>query len=179
MYPRREVVCAPSRSCFCGASSSGDLQVGWIFKTNSSLPVYMQSRKISTMGEIESFLYFYDTENEQRQMLTAPFQISHIESFDFWGQVTARQQHSFRSLTFVPIDFGGAGNTPSISRESFLTYFYSHVVPPKGGTLVIFDSVSLPHSVDATLTSTRLAIGGWWHELTAALKHRHSEDVLL
>jgi hypothetical protein len=37
-------------------------------------------------------------------------------------------------------------------------------VPPTGGTLVMFDSVTLPHQVMATLTRERWATSGWFHE---------------
>jgi Rps23 Pro-64 3,4-dihydroxylase Tpa1-like proline 4-hydroxylase len=33
-----------------------------------------------------------------------------------------------------------------------------------GGSLVLFDSVSLPHEVLSTLQGERLAIAGWFHE---------------
>lgn len=102
-------------------------------------------------------------------ILTEPFQISHDEDFDFWSQVIAHQRSQYRSQTFVPLDRGGTGNAIPSSRESFVSEFYAHGVPPKGGTLLLFDSVCLPHSVDVTLAGERMAIGGWWHELTAKL----------
>jgi hypothetical protein len=37
-------------------------------------------------------------------------------------------------------------------------------VEPLGGTLVLFDSVSLPHEVLATKTKERWACSGWFHE---------------
>lgn len=37
-------------------------------------------------------------------------------------------------------------------------------VAPTGGSLVLFDSVSLPHQVLETLVGERLAVAGWFHE---------------
>ena len=37
-------------------------------------------------------------------------------------------------------------------------------VSPVGGTLVLFDSVSLPHEVMPTLKGQRMAMAGWFHE---------------
>jgi 2OG-Fe(II) oxygenase superfamily len=39
-----------------------------------------------------------------------------------------------------------------------------HVVSPQGGTLLLFDSVSLPHEVMTTIQGERLALAGWFHE---------------
>ena len=37
-------------------------------------------------------------------------------------------------------------------------------VLPAAGTLVLFDSVTLPHEVLATKSRERFAISGWFHE---------------
>ena len=39
-----------------------------------------------------------------------------------------------------------------------------HITPPKGGSLVLFDSVCLPHEVMETLEGERLVLAGWLHE---------------
>ena len=38
------------------------------------------------------------------------------------------------------------------------------MVAPLGGTLVLFDSVAVPHEVLPTLRGERLALAGWFHE---------------
>ena len=38
-------------------------------------------------------------------------------------------------------------------------------VLPRGGTLVLFDSVTLPHEVLATVGRERFAASGWFHEV--------------
>ena len=42
--------------------------------------------------------------------------------------------------------------------------FIFQITSPRGGTLVLFDSVSLPHEVMTTLEGERLALAGWLHE---------------
>ena len=37
-------------------------------------------------------------------------------------------------------------------------------ISPEGGTLVLFDSVSMPHEVLATRGRERYACSGWFHE---------------
>mmetsp|Transcript_56220 Transcript_56220/g.60876 ORF Transcript_56220/g.60876 Transcript_56220/m.60876 type:complete len:91 (-) Transcript_56220:20-292(-) len=37
-------------------------------------------------------------------------------------------------------------------------------IVPTGGTLVLFDSVTVPHEVLEVTQGTRLAIAGWFHE---------------
>ena len=37
-------------------------------------------------------------------------------------------------------------------------------IAPEGGTLVLFDSVSLPHEVMPTVGRERFALSGWFHE---------------
>mmetsp|Transcript_20784 Transcript_20784/g.45083 ORF Transcript_20784/g.45083 Transcript_20784/m.45083 type:complete len:152 (-) Transcript_20784:544-999(-) len=40
---------------------------------------------------------------------------------------------------------------------------------PTRGTLVVFDSVTLPHEVTAVITGRRAALAGWFHEETQPL----------
>lgn len=37
-------------------------------------------------------------------------------------------------------------------------------ISPQGGTLVLFDSVAVPHEVLATIGRERFACSGWFHE---------------
>ena len=53
-----------------------------------------------------------------------------------------------------------AGNTPQQASEDEAIL----KVEPNGGTLVLFDSVSLPHEVLATRQRERWATSGWFHE---------------
>ncbi|KAL7479273.1 hypothetical protein ACHAW6_005014 [Cyclotella cf. meneghiniana] len=44
---------------------------------------------------------------------------------------------------------------------------------PKRGTLVVFDSVSLPHEVTPVIKGSRAALAGWFHEETQPLGGQH------
>lgn len=47
---------------------------------------------------------------------------------------------------------------------------------PKGGTLCMFDSASVPHEVLHTLHGQRLAIAGWFHEIVAPMEFLREDD---
>jgi hypothetical protein len=53
------------------------------------------------------------------------------------------------------------------SRAPFNTE--SVEVVPRGGTLCLFDSVSLPHEVLPTYKGKRLAVAGWFHEVVTPM----------
>ena len=53
--------------------------------------------------------------------------------------------------------YAGSGEDAAIDEEL-------EDVDPRGGTLVLFDSVSLPHEVLATKGKERWACSGWLHE---------------
>jgi hypothetical protein len=58
---------------------------------------------------------------------------------------------------------------PASMRDNFIgtEEIHSHPldVAPTGGTLVLFDSVAIPHEVLPTQKGERLAMAGWFHEL--------------
>jgi hypothetical protein len=47
---------------------------------------------------------------------------------------------------------------------------------PRGGTLCMFDSASLPHEVLHTLHGERLAIAGWFHEVVSPMESVSEDD---
>ena len=72
------------------------------------------------------------------------YKFSLIENYASWVEDEKGQRYGGRSLP------------PKYTRSEELV--------PKGGTLCLFDSVSLPHEVLCTLQGERLAIAGWFHE---------------
>jgi hypothetical protein len=54
-------------------------------------------------------------------------------------------------------DYAGTGEDPAADEVT-------DDIDPIGGTLVLFDSVSLPHEVLATRGRERWATSGWFHE---------------
>jgi hypothetical protein len=70
-----------------------------------------------------------------------------------------------------PAEFASAlaSQLPASIRNSFISTEATHEQPmdisPTGGTLVMFDSVAIPHEVLLTTKGERLAMAGWFHEL--------------
>ena len=52
-------------------------------------------------------------------------------------------------------------------------------VAPTGGTLVVFDSVALPHEVMATMERDRWAISGWFHEAQQEIPRRQQPQTFV
>ena len=59
-------------------------------------------------------------------------------------------RHRFSSVEAVPHEGGPPARVVEVS--------------PRGGTLAIFDAVTVPHEVMPTLSGARVAIAGWFHE---------------
>ena len=55
--------------------------------------------------------------------------------------------------------FTGVAQVPQVRQQVV-------EVPPAGGTLVLFDSVTVPHEVIPVTDGERLAVAGWFHEPT-------------
>lgn len=53
---------------------------------------------------------------------------------------------------------------------------FSSELIPKGGTLCMFDSASLPHEVLLTLHGERLAVAGWFHEIVPPIEDISEDD---
>ena len=70
-----------------------------------------------------------------------------------------------------PAEFSNAlaSQLPASIRNKFISTEAIHErpidVPPTGGSLVLFDSVAVPHEVLPTTKGERLAIAGWFHEI--------------
>ena len=58
---------------------------------------------------------------------------------------------------YAKVDVPAAMTQPPLGMSEAL-------VPPLGGTLLLFDSVSVPHEVLATTKGVRWAMAGWLHE---------------
>lgn len=57
-----------------------------------------------------------------------------------------------------------SGQSTAGAGASRISEYVVKDVPPLGGTLVLFDSVALPHEVLATVGRERFACSGWFHE---------------
>lgn len=140
-------------------SDDGNLQIGWLKPIPDTVyPVFLDISRTNYFdfsGMKLSALYIRQGDN--RRYIT--------KNFDIIDSNTGSARTNFDKFFFddsnqfyriEEIEKWVTGNTPTGSKvEDFL---------PKKGTLVLFDSVSLPHEVMATMKGQRLALAGWFHE---------------
>jgi len=141
----------------------GNLQVGWLDHLE---PIYLDCFRKSGMSAL------YRIVNDERQELTkSDFDIPSqpIEFVKFLPDIykTRFEQISTARLDprFAAVDGDGNVSTNQASLLADKKEDYYIDVVPKAGTLVVFDSVSLPHLVkEVTSTRQRIAATGWFHE---------------
>lgn len=151
-----------------GAKPNGDLQIGWLRASPMDpveRPVFMDSRRHSSMDG-NCAMYIDDPNTENIQYVTNDFSASPI-LFMAGGEALAKKllidrpdvASRFHFIEPPKSKIGDllASNTKA-DDEAILQ------VEPNGGTLVLFDSVSLPHEVLPTRERERWATSGWFHE---------------
>jgi len=167
-----------------GATTNGDLQIGWMTTTSAAgpgwsgesdgeIPVYLDAKN-HDHGECAMYL----TERDgRRAYITKPFRTNPIlyvagseqlvkklliDSPDVASRFRLIEPPKSKLNDILRGDdaYLGEGELPRIFMEEEL-----EDVDPLGGTLVLFDSVSLPHEVLATRNNKeRWACSGWYHE---------------
>jgi hypothetical protein len=142
----------------------GDLQIGWLWVDEDSYPVYLQSKRVH--GFVRSHVYYFPLNSGKKPFrLTDDFSVVHPQErneigFDFYSQCMQLMALP-PGVAFVPLEaFSGP---PCLTKTIESGYKYVEVYP-LGGSLLVFDSVCVPHSVKQTTSGMRIAIGGWWHE---------------
>lgn len=158
-----------------GATKNGDLQIGWLRATAvdpKERPVYLDSK---THDHGQCSMYLLNEDNRTRTYMTKSFHTNPIMYVQGSEMLAKRLLFSDRTdladrfrLVEQPKSrlgsiFGGA-NTYVGEGEEPLVGEELEDVDPRGGTLVLFDSVSLPHEVLATKKRERWACSGWFHE---------------
>jgi Rps23 Pro-64 3,4-dihydroxylase Tpa1-like proline 4-hydroxylase len=155
-----------------GATNNGDLQIGWLRATKldpNERPVYLDAKGhdhgqcsmyvldsgntktyISKSFETNPIMYVQGSETIVRKLLFSD-RPDMAERFDLIEQPKSRLDSIFGD------SYMGQGENPNRNEEL-------DDVDPLGGTLVLFDSVSLPHEVLATKSRERWACSGWFHE---------------
>lgn len=144
-----------------------DLQVGWLdISSNRTIPVYLDSwyRSDTTINGISTNCVLYTVEDGSKKLITMPWSSEMMGSFyDFIKrQVLLREAGIFLSPQYSQHfklvqdrDVWMDGSPPPGSLvEDFV---------PKRGSIVLFDSVSLPHEVLPVEFGTRSALAGWFH----------------
>ncbi len=157
-----------------GSNSNGDLQIGWLRATAvdpNERPVYLDGKK-HNHGDCA----MYVVNGETKTYISKPFQTNPImyvsgsetlvkkvlfadrkDLADRFQLIEPPKSRITDILTKRDKEYLGSGQDASVDEEL-------EDVDPRGGTLVLFDSVSLPHEVLATKNKERWACSGWFHE---------------
>lgn len=146
----------------------GNLQVGWI---NDNVPVFLDVFRESGGAA----LYQVKNNNEERQILSVRDFDVPAQPIDFSVFLKQEVRESFAQISTNRLDprfaSGGAGavtNNGGIAPPQDFDCSDEPTivdVTPVAGTLVLFDSVSLPHLVrEVTGKRQRIAATGWFHE---------------
>jgi Rps23 Pro-64 3,4-dihydroxylase Tpa1-like proline 4-hydroxylase len=155
-----------------GATTNGDLQIGWMTESGGELPVYLDAKN-HDHGECAMYLI---ERNGRRAYITKPFRTNPIlyvagseqlvkklliDSPDVASRFRLIEPPKSKLNDILKGEdaYLGQGELPRNLMEEEL-----EDVDPLGGTLVLFDSVSLPHEVLATRNKERWACSGWYHE---------------
>jgi len=158
-----------------GATNNGDLQIGWLRETTrdpKERPVYLEAKShnhgqcsmyvvdnaltktyISKSFETNPIMYVQGSELIVRKLLFRD-RPDLADRFDLIEQPKSKLDSI---LGGGRDSYMGEGENPNRNEEL-------EDVDPRGGTLVLFDSVSLPHEVLATKSRERWACSGWFHE---------------
>lgn len=153
----------PSHSV--GARQNGDLQIGWLRPSPSDpveRPVFLDGQRHD--GNCAMFVDSLDS--DRRQYITKDF-FAHPILYMTGGETMTKKLLVDRKdladrLRFIEppksvvADMMATHTTPG---DELL-----EDIDPLGGTLVLFDSVTLPHEVLATKSRERWATSGWMHE---------------
>jgi hypothetical protein len=177
-FPQRFVKHAPS-------THDGNLQVGWLVGVgpkSESRPVYLDSwypvMGIVTEGAVpEPHCILYEvTDQGEREFLTRPWlteQLRGLAQMDFMKLCAMHDAsdapteepllflQTKHAKAFSPLEDRASWDGGDVPRGSETV----DIVPLRG-SLVVFDSVQLPHEVEIIEEGTRMALAGWFHEKT-------------
>lgn len=171
-------------------SRQGDLQIGWLTPTRADpweRPVFLDGRRQGESGHCALYIDDSRTTVQQKQgvgigsssgrtyltndftadpylFMSTDWVIQHvlIQNYDTWGHRFhyVEPPKSLMTEFMEKKSLTTTGKFISTQQEGE----YVLDVPPTGGTLVMFDSVTLPHQVMATIGRERWAVSGWFHE---------------
>jgi hypothetical protein len=161
-----------------GSQHDGHLQVGWLIRPSigSSQPVYMDSWYQPPGArdfEPHCVLYCVNIDKKDRVLLTNPWLTDTLQGMsvgDFVGNWVSRDAlatspslflRTEDARQFTLIEDRAAWDEGRDPRGSVV-----EDISPVRGSLVIFDSVSVPHQVEEIRKGRRVALAGWFHEET-------------
>jgi hypothetical protein len=172
-FPQKHTISNPTAS-----QHDGHLQVGWRIRPSkgSSQPVYMDSwfqPPGARVFEPHCVLYCVDNDKKDRVLLTHPWLTDTLQGMsvgDFVGNWVSRDAlatspslflRTEDARQFTLIEDRAAWDEGRDPRGSVV-----EDISPVRGSLVIFDSVSVPHQVEEIRKGRRVALAGWFHEET-------------
>jgi hypothetical protein len=151
----------PLSSAPVGADS-GNLQVGWL---DGSRPVFLDAWR----PDFLSALYVRDAQGAE-VVSARDFEVPR-QPVDFGAFLNAGLRSRFEQISTTRLDprFASPDAQPQNGVQgagfSDVGGAFHQDVLPSAGTLVLFDSVSLPHLVlPVTGSRQRIAATGWFHE---------------
>ena len=168
-----------AKSSAAVGARQGDLQIGWLTPTRSDpfeRPVFLDGRREGTSGNCALYVDDFrrdDTNSRERLYLTKNFMADPylflstdwvVQHVLIHNPELGNRFHYLeppKSLLTEYWDKYNAEQRGIITRNDGE---YVLDVAPTGGTLVMFDSVALPHEVMATFERERWATSGWFHE---------------
>ena len=160
------------RSAYSVGSRDGDLQLGWLAPTNldpKERPVFLDGRRNGVCGKCA--LYMDSDDGGRKIYLT--------KEFDADPYLFVTSDYFIQHLLIQNHDLGNRFHSLEVPHGKLTSYLAAagdvgeqvFDVPPLGGTLVVFDSVALPHEVLPTMTRERWAASGWFHERQQPIQH--------
>ena len=168
-----------------GASVSGDLQIAWLTSSSSTgagnneneIPVYLDAKN---HDHGECAMYVLDATTKRRHYITKPFKTNPIlyvagsegmvkkfliESPDIASRFRLIEPPKSKLGDMYHVTTAGGGGQHDGPHNHNIQEEEIEEIHPFGGTLVLFDSVTLPHEVLATKNNKeRWACSGWFHE---------------
>lgn len=155
-YPRKKL---SSEQVGC---HEGNLQVGWL---DEDQPIFLDCFRSSGMSAL------YRLANGERQVLTKKDFNVPSQPIEFANFLPSQYKDRFEQISTARLDprFAAINGKDKPAAQASLMpdreedYFFD--ILPQAGTLVVFDSVSLPHLVrEVTGKRQRIAATGWFHE---------------
>ena len=147
-----------------------DLQIGWLKATSTrgEEPVFLDARAAPGGADDPTCVLYTTADGARRDLSAKPFAAKpalYISGGDFAARrllvddaADAARFHLVDAPKSPLWSGGGYGPAGEDGGERIRD------IPPEGGTLVLFDSVSLPHEVMPTVGRERFALSGWFHE---------------
>ena len=192
-YPRVDAAGRCGQHLAVEAGRSGDLQVGWLERGGGSEPVFLDSwivpaemagrtvaelrREWQAEGrhgseaelgvallEVQPSYGLYCVADGVREDLSGAHRRPRKDGDSAWleraRKWSGKQSPSLNEMLPAELRASFSSMTARDHRERRRLV----EVVPRGGTLVVFDSVVLPHEVNAVLTGQRVYMGGFFAE---------------